>query len=316
MKKILIILFIFFAVAWYLFISAPSFNAQEDRFVVPMSSERNETLNQLKEAGFIRNERAMDLALLMRGSFGNIKSGGYKISQSMDVWELSGELVQEPYMKWIIIPEGVRKEEIAEVLAESLGWSDLEKEDWINIYTNDREDYKEGVYFPDTYLFSKEETPDEIAKRLARNFDEEIAPLMPEIIKQNIRWPTLLKVASLIQREAADKNDMPLVSGILWNRLLVDMKLDVDATIQYIRGDIGAGYWAPILPEDKNIDSPFNTYKYKGLPPTPIANPGIDAIKAALFPEKTDCIYYLHSLGQIYCAKTYEQHQANIEKYL
>ena len=131
-------------------------------------------------------------------------------------------------------------------------------------------------------------------------------------------WTTGLRLASVVQREAAGKEDMPLVAGILWNRLLKGMKLEVDSTVQYARGKTDKCWWAPIKPGDiTEIDSPYNTYKYKGLPPHPIDNPGIDAIEAVLNPTETDCLYYLHdNNGQIHCAKTYEEHKANIEKYL
>jgi UPF0755 protein len=96
------------------------------------------------------------------------------------------------------------------------------------------------------------------------------------------------------------------------------MNLEIDATVQYARGNTGSGWWAPVTSGDiQNIDSYYNTYKYKGLPPFPISNPGIDAIEAVLHPAETDCLYYLHDNNrQIHCAKTYEEHQANIEEYL
>jgi UPF0755 protein len=121
---------------------------------------------------------------------------------------------------------------------------------------------------------------------------------------------------------------MPLISGIIWNRLLNGMRLQIDATIQYARGldgyekeaeDLQVGksnWWTPMKKEDKEIDSPYNTYKYEGLPPTPIANPGIPAIEAALYPQETDCIYYLHSDYQIHCSSNYDDHLDNIERYL
>ena len=109
---------------------------------------------------------------------------------------------------------------------------------------------------------------------------------------------------------------MPIIAGIIWNRLDQKMKLDIDATLQYIKGK-APDWWGKVSADDKNIDSPFNTYKYAGLPPRPIANPGLDAINAVLHPAQTDCIYYLHdSGGQIHCAKTYDEHKLNIDKYL
>jgi UPF0755 protein len=122
----------------------------------------------------------------------------------------------------------------------------------------------------------------------------------------------------LIQREAAGKDDMALISGVIWNRLLNDQPLEIDATIQYARVNDGSGWWAPIKASDiDTIDSAYNTYKNTGLPPTPISNPGLDAIEAALNPEETECFYYLHDKDrQIHCSKTLEEHEANVEKYL
>ncbi len=104
----------------------------------------------------------------------------------------------------------------------------------------------------------------------------------------------------------------------MWNRLAQDMNLEIDATVQYARGKTDEGWWSPIVPEDiVNIDSPYNTYKYKGLPPHPIANPGLDAIESVLHPAETDCLFYLHDNDrQIHCAITYEEHKLNIKKYL
>ncbi len=143
------------------------------------------------------------------------------------------------------------------------------------------------------------------------------APYAKEAIGQNIKWTTVINVASLIQREAAGKNDMPLIAGVIWNRLGIDMKLDIDATVQYARGDAGQGWWAPLTFAKNSLESPYNTYIHKGLPPGPIANPGLEAIRAALHPKETECFYYLHDKsGAIYCAKTFEEHKENIEKYL
>jgi UPF0755 protein len=121
-----------------------------------------------------------------------------------------------------------------------------------------------------------------------------------------------------VQREAANEADMPLIAGIIWNRLLNDppMKLEIDATVQYALGE-SENWWPRIKPADYKTDSAYNTYLHTGLPPHPICNPGLDAIHAALNPDETDCLYYLHdSNGQIHCAKTYEEHKLNIEKYL
>ena len=107
---------------------------------------------------------------------------------------------------------------------------------------------------------------------------------------------------------------MPLVAGIIWNRLLQGMPLAIDATIQYAKGNAGSGWWTPLVKGDTKTDSLYNTYLHKGLPPTPISNPGLPAIEAVLKAGKTTCLYYIHDNdGLIHCSKTYVEHQANIE---
>jgi len=311
---------IFFAAVVFLytdFFGALKRGAEAERFIIPLNLDEPAIVSKLKEEGFIRRAFAFNLALSLEGGHGKIKAGGYQISKSMNVWQVARTLIGESYMKWVVIPEGLRKEEIADILAEKLDWSEEVKEKWINVDTAKESDYTEGVYFPDTYLISKDEEPEKVAKRLQVKFQEKINPFSKEVLKQNIKWTTLVKIASIVQREAAGKNDMPLVAGIIWNRLEKELKLEVDATVQYARGKTEEGWWAPIKVADKKINSPYNTYLNKGLPLRPIDNPGLDAIKAVLYPEKTACLYYIHDNSRvIHCAKTYEEHLGNIEEYL
>ena len=275
-----------------------------------------QTLDKLKTQGLIRNKVAFKIVRFFKR--GNIEAGGYNVSKNMSAWQMAKKLTSAPDLKWIVIPEGYRKEQIGEKLADTFGWSNEDLDKWNTVYTKMNIDYIEGTYFPDTYLIPIDEKGLDIAKRMTRRFDEQFAPYVGQFAQQNIKWTTGLKLASIIQREAAGKNDMPLIAGILWNRLNQDMNLEIDATVQYARGKTDMGWWAPIKASDiNNIDSPYNTYKYKGLPPYPICNPGLAAIDAVLNPVQTDCLYYIHdSDRQIHCAKTYEEHKANIEKYL
>jgi UPF0755 protein len=303
-------LFVIFFIYHSLF-GAPQKEAEMETFVVALGQPLAQTIQKLKSEGFIKSR----LGFLIAFRESNIAPGGYKISKAMNVWKIARALSAEPYMKWVVIPEGLRKEQIAAILAQELGWNEEVQKEWVQKHTARKPEEKEGVYFPNTYLIPKDEEPAKVAERLRAKFNEAFAPYLAEATKQNIKWTTLLKLASLVQKEAG-KNDMPLIAGILWNRLLKGMKLEVDATLQYIKGTKN-DWWPKIMPEDKKINSPYNTYLYKGLPPTPIANPGLEAIKAALFPEKTDCLFYIHDNGgEIHCAKTYAEHLKNIETYL
>ena len=308
---------------YVLLFSAPQKEAEVQQFTISIGKDdSSEVAQQLKAQGFIKSELGFKIALLGLKGVASvcvdcISPGAYKISKAMNAREIAKILQQKPYMKWVIIPEGFRKEQIAEILAETLGWSDEQKSDWVTKYTAMKYDYIEGVYFPDTYLIPTNEAPLDVAQRFINKFNEKFAPYADKFAAANIKWTTALKIASIIQRETADQADMPLIAGIIWNRLNIGMKLEIDATVQYVRGNTPEGWWAPIKVADMKIDSPYNTYLYKGLPPHPIANPGLDAINAVLNSTETDCLFYLHdSSRQIHCAKTYEEHLANIDKYL
>ncbi len=133
---------------------------------------------------------------------------------------------------------------------------------------------------------------------------------------QVINLDTAITIASIIQREAAGPHDMNLISGIIWNRIFKGMSLELDATLQYAKGDEG-NWWPQVTGKDKYIESPYNTYQNKGLPPGAISNPSIDAINAAYNPKKTDCIFYLHDKNRkIHCTKTYAEHKKNVDRYL
>jgi UPF0755 protein len=310
------LLILLFAGAYFLTL-APDPKAGEGLFVISRTNQ-DETEKRLLESGYVKNRWSIPIARIITFRFSEIKPGGYKISRAMNAKKLITILTSNPQLKWITIPEGLRKEEIGERLAKELNWSDTELEKWNTIYTAMEYDYREGVYFPDTYLIPVDESGLDTANRMIRRFNEKFAGYPKKFAERDVLWTTGLKIASIIQREAAGKEDMALISGIIWNRLLSDMPLEIDATVQYARGKTDAGWWAPLKPGDiNNIDSAYNTYKHKGLPPTPISNPGMDAIDAALNPEETDCLYYLHDKDrQIHCSKTFEEHQQLVEKYL
>jgi len=284
-------------------------------FVVPLNATLDQVAQSLIDQNYIKNK--MIFVSVFSTAKGNILPGAYKLTTGMTLENISKILHGKPYMKWVVIPPGLRKEEIADILATNLNWTKTQENKWINSYTQMKYDDIEGVYFPDTYLIPTSETPLQTANRLIAKFNENFAPYLPLFNKQNIQWTKGLTLASIVQREAANDADMPLIAGILLNRLNQKIPLSVDATLQYTRGNKGTGWWAPITVNDKKIVSPYNTYKNAGLPPHPISNPGLPAIEAVLNPAKTDCLYYLHDKNHItHCAVTYAEHEANIQKYL
>jgi len=288
---------------------APQNTTEEERIVINLNTTESELIPKLKEQGYIRSEWAFNYVLKNKGRQGKIEPGGYTVSKGMNAWQLADTLVNHPYQKWIVIPEGLRATEIAEKLQKELSLSNLAKGEFLV-------EAHEGYLFPDTYLLNLDYSGIDIAKRMKSQFDEKTADLFKEAAKKEIRNDTLIVLASLVQREAANEEDMPLIAGVIWNRWLKDMFFQIDATIQYDLG--GPGNWWPIIkPEDYKLNSPYNTYIHKGRPPSPICNPGLAAINAVINSEDSEYLYYLHdSEGQIHLAKTYEEHLQNIEEYL
>lgn len=221
-----------------------------------------------------------------------------------------------PSVKVVSIRPGLRKEEVADLLVEKMGWNEMNKESFLNAHLALNVSDLEGRYFPKTYLIHKDDDPVKVSETMLNEFNKKVEKIEKTSKNSLINQDTAIKIASIIEREAAGKGDMALVSGIVWNRIWEGMRLQIDATLQYAKGSEEDGWWPKVSPEDKKIDSEYNTYLYDGLPPGAIANPGPDAIYAAYNPAKTECLFYLHDKKRkIHCAKTYEEHKQNIEKY-
>lgn len=315
---ILILLSGLLAAGAYVFLGPTGKSDTPQTFVIPQEQYGFDIAASLKEQKLIKNQKAFQFLLTNFALGKEIKSGGYRINPSMNSWKILKKITGKPDFVWFTVSGCQRKEQIGEKLAKALEWDNNKLSLWNNLYTDTKSEYFEGVYYPDTYLLPYDETPSQIAQRFIDNFDQRFAPFSDAYIAKNIKWTTGLKIASLIARESGGKSDMALISGIIWNRLNGGIPLQIDATMQYTLGKKADGsWWGGINLEEKTSDSPYNSYKHKGLPPTPICSPNIDAIEAALNPEKTECIFYLHDpSGQIHCAKTYEEHLSNIKKYL
>lgn len=300
----------------HFFLSSPAHLAQ--RFVVPIRAADEEIVNSLLEERVIKNKTGFLFASKLQGLTG-VSPGAYNIPAGANAFGVA-QALKTPSSLWVALSEGLRKEEIAGVLENRLEWGSFTKSNFLAAALDlclKEIGAKEGCLFPDTYLIPVNATGADAAKILLGRFQEKFKPLVPDIIKQNIKYGTVVSIASLVQREAGSIEEMPLIAGILWNRLLIGMKLDVDATLQYIKGNEKTGWWPKVYAKDKTINSPYNTYIHSGLPEGPIANPGLDAIKAAVFPQKTNCMYYLHDRERkIHCSVSFEGHQKNIQKYI
>ncbi|MBU6323084.1 endolytic transglycosylase MltG [Patescibacteria group bacterium] len=287
----------------------------EETFAVPAGSTFDEVAMSLVNRGFVSSTWEFRLAFSLVGG-SDIAPGGYTLSHGTNVFGIASTLKEAPSSIWVTIPEGYRKEQVADVLAQALGWTDAQKTEWLTVDTASPAEDREGVYYPDTYLLPRSGTPADVTKRIVAHSSQVFAPYEAEAAAKGEKWTAVLTMASLLEREG-QMQDFPTIAGILWNRLDAGMRLQVDATVQYAVGNEGNGWWPTVKPADLKAASPYNTYLHAGLPPAPIANPDLAAIKAALEPATTTCLYYLHdNRGVMHCAATYAEHLAYIRRYL
>jgi len=209
----------------------------------------------------------------------------------------------------VTFPEGWTAHQMAALL-ESRGITSAK--DYLVLVDKEK---REGFLFPDTYRIYKNSSAEDIIKKMLDNFDAKLAPdLRLAINSQGKTIFDVITMASIIQNEVKNLDDMKVVSGIFWNRIKIGQALGSDATLTYVLGVKKDRHSL----EETNLDSPYNTYKYKGLPPGPISNPGINSIVAAIYPTDTDYNYFLtdSNSGQTIFSKTFDEHIKNKAKYL
>lgn len=280
-----------------LFASPADFPASR-LFTIEKGWTLSEVASHLKENNIIRSENIFVFLVQIMGLEREIKSGDYFFEEPNSVFGVVKRFVSADFgldSIRVTVPEGATIKDISEIFSK---FDNFNKDNFIEIAEG-----KEGYLFPDTYFFLPNSTEELILNTMEETFREKVGD-----IDYN-----MLKMASLIEKEVSDHKDRRIVSGILWNRLEVGMPLQVDAVFPYI---IGKNSHELTL-DDLKIDSPYNTYLYRGLPPRPICNPGLDAIDAALNPQKNGYWYYLSdNEGNTYFAETFEEHKANKQKYL
>lgn len=289
-------------------------NQQSVRFVIPKGQALTVIASRLEEAGLIKSKWAFRFAVYKNKLAKKIQAGSFELSASMNTWQIAQALIMGTDDTWITLPEGWRREEIAESLGKQ-GLNNFKVEEFLSLSKG-----LEGQLFPDTYLVPREVTSAQLLSLLKNTFATKVTSgLSEELAASKMSLNELLTLASLVQRESANDAEMSLVAQILLNRLDINMALQVDATLQYVKGYNKAeqSWWQTPLAEDKKLDSLYNTYKHPGLPPGPICNPGLAAIKAVLRPTPTKALYYIHdNSGKIHTANTLDEHNANVNKYL
>lgn len=289
--------------------AADSSNKTSKIFIVGKGQGVREIANNLKSQGLIRDQIVFFLYARFNGIDKKIQAGDFRLNPSMKVIDVAEGLTHGTLDIWVTLPEGLRADEIADILKTKMP---TYEESWRN-----KLKANEGYLFPDTYLIPRGADADTVIKVLRDTFETKFSTL--DISKTNFSKNQIVIIASLIEREAKHDEDRAMVASVILNRLSLGMKLDIDATIQYALGyqQTDKRWWKKSLTlEDIKLDSPYNTYRIQGLPPTPISNPGLSSMEAVVNPTKTDYLFYLSdSKGINHYAKTLAQHNANIKKY-
>ena len=280
-------------------------------FVVPKGESLNNIIKKLSREQLIRNRIVFYLIVKQLGIEKKIQAGDYRLSPSMDAYQIAKTLTHGTLDIWITIIEGLRKEEVAQIVGKNFGIPEIE---FIK-------KAKEGFLFPDTYLIPKDATLETIIKILENNFQKKVDEKLKNQMKEKgLSLEETIIIASLIEREAKFEEDRPLVASVIFNRLNEKMKLEIDATVQYALGyqaDEKTWWKKNLTKSDLEIDSLYNTYKFEGLPPGPICSPGLSSIKAVINAPNTDYLFYISDKnGKLHFAKDLPTHNKNIQKYL
>jgi UPF0755 protein len=297
-----------------------SLPAAETTIVVPKGAVASETARQLAREGVLASSLLFDLLVRAEHTGDRIRAGQFRFAAHQTPEEILGKLISggDQVAVWVTFPEGFTARETARALAEhNLGPETAYDRIFLHGSTSFygvRTRSLEGFLFPSTYLIPTDASPQGVAHMLLDQFVAELpADAERKAERLGLTVPQVVTLASLIEREAKADDERRLMAGVYYNRLRREMPLEVDATIEYI------------FPEHKDVitladlarDSPYNTYKHTGLPPTPIANPGKASLQAAFDPQPSDYLFYVYKgNGHHAFSRTLAEHQANIARYL
>jgi UPF0755 protein len=300
------------AIVWYQSqIQAPTTSSGNVRFVIAKGSSASKIANDLASEGIIKSALAFRIYTQVGGLSDKIFAGEFSLPKNLTVPQLVEKLRQGPSELWVTIPEGLRREEVAQTVAKSLNKDQEFINQFLALTVED-----EGYLFPDTYLFPKDVTVEAVVSKLKNTFESKVDfPITPDQVN----------LASILERETKNAStEGPVVAGILLKRISAGWPIQADATVQYALASAKCkdqsakcDWWSVPTRADYEFKSPYNTYLIQGFPPTPIASPGLAALKAAANPEDSQYWYYIHGNdGKIYFAKTLEEHNQNVERYI
>ncbi|MGH9319565.1 MAG: endolytic transglycosylase MltG [Vicinamibacteria bacterium] len=298
------------------------YTEEEVFFTVDRGASGARIARSLEERGIVRDRRVFVLALRFLGQGRTVKAGEYRFSEPLSTFEVMEKLVVGDVFTFAVtIPEGLTLDETADHLAglnlaerstlqarfEERGEiSDLDP-DAINL---------EGYLYPTTYRFTRKVRPDEVSQILVNQFKEVFGEKRRARAKEHGLTPRqVVTLASVIEKETAVPEERPLIASVFWNRLRIGMPLQSDPTIIYAL-KLQGRYDGNLRKADLELDSPYNTYRFPGLPPGPIASPGEASIEAALEPADTSYLYFVsRNDGSHHFSQSYTEHAKAVREY-
>jgi UPF0755 protein len=311
-------------------------STQEDsvQFVINQGEAFSQITDDLYKNNLIRNTFVFRVRAKWLQAESKVQAGTVSLRRNMTVDEVLEAITSARLNdRDVTIIEGLRLEEIAQKFADQ-GWDKdkfikaVREEDWQFGFLNDKPPGAsvEGFLFPDTYKIPASYTESQIVEMMLRRFGEQYdATLRQKARDTNGIYKTVI-MASLVEREAAKADERPKIASVFYNRLKIDMKLETDPTIQWAKDTASyeqnsnfRDWWKPPTKDDLSVNSPYNTYQVKGLPPGPICNPGLASLKAATEPFSTDFLYFVATGDRDHShafAKTLEEHNQNVKKYV
>jgi UPF0755 protein len=301
-------------------------NGKEQSFTIETGESVDAIADRLQVVGLIRDGEAFRAYLIYTGLDTSIQAGDYKLSAAMSSIDIARQLqdATPEEVTFVILP-GWRIEEIAASLSTS-GLS-VTSEQFISAAQSPPKGFgflngattTEGFLFPDSYIFHRETSADQMIEEFVRNFGLRLSSDIKNALDhQGLTVYQAVTLASLVEREAVHDEEKPLIASVFLNRFKIGMKLDSDPTVQYALGyDPLMGTWwrNPLSLVDLQFNSPYNTYIYVGLPPAPIANPSLGALQAVAFPEETKYYFFrakCDGSGYHVFAETFEEHLLNV----
>lgn len=304
---------------------AVAHNSAEEIITVEPGTSLNGVIAKLTEAGIVRSPVALKIYMRLTGGGGNLKAGDYRFDSPISPLQAIEKIERgEVALDRVTIPEGFNRFDIAQKLAEATGKAT--KEEFLELM-NDTSLIKEiapdaknleGYLFPETYSYSKKDSAKDLISAMVERF-KEIFKLewRQRALELNMSPHDIVTLASIIEEEAKVPEERPRMSSVFYNRMKIGMPLATDPTFIYaaiLANDYDGN---PNQPRHRSRDSRYNTYKYPGLPPGPIASPGRASLEAALYPEQSDYLYFVlkSADGSHHFSRTAAEHEAAVQEY-